>query len=162
MTHTEPEEHRVRTPHAPEVALGRARAAAEAWGATVSPSDGGLRIELPAQAGVRSGVLRGLLTVTRTGGGSLVTFRIDESRWAVHRPAVVILAFGAVGALATIVWPLWPPLLAFAPVAVVLAIAAWLLVVARLRSSGAEEYLRLVAEPEEPPEARGGESGAAG
>jgi len=90
-------------------------------------------------------VLLGPLTVEPAEGGSLLHFVEEESHQSVNRPAFFILLLGALGAGATILWPLYPPLLGFAPVGVVLALAAWLLVASRLRTSGPEDFLRLVA-----------------
>jgi hypothetical protein len=90
-------------------------------------------------------VLLGPLTVEPAGGGSVLNFAVEESHQSVNRPAFFILLLGALGAGATILWPLYPPLLSFAPVGVVLALAAWLLVASRLRTSGPEDFLRLVA-----------------
>jgi membrane protein implicated in regulation of membrane protease activity len=82
--------------------------------------------------------------VEPAGGGSVLNFSVEESHQSVNRPAFFILLLGALGAGATILWPLYPPLLGFAPVGVVLALAAWLLVASRLRTSGPEDFLRLV------------------
>ncbi|MGB5813778.1 MAG: hypothetical protein WBI27_01110 [Thermoanaerobaculia bacterium] len=95
--------------------------------------------------GLHRGVLLGPLTVEPAEGGSELHFVVEESHQSVNRPAFFILLLGALGAGATILWPLYPPLLSFAPVGVVLAVAAWLLVASRLRSSGPEDFLRLVA-----------------
>jgi hypothetical protein len=90
-------------------------------------------------------VLLGSLTVEPTDGGSVIHFVVEDSHQSVNRPAFLVLLLGALGAGAVILWPLYPPLLAFAPVGVVLALAAWLLVASRLRTSGPEDFLQLVA-----------------
>lgn len=77
--------------------------------------------------------------------GSVLHFAVEESQQAVNRPAFVVLLLGALGAGAATLWPLFPPLLAFAPVGLVLAVAAWLLVASRLRTSGPEDFFELVA-----------------
>ena len=87
----------------------------------------------------------GSLTVEPAAGGSVLRFTVEESHQSVNRPAFLILLLGAIGAGAVTLWPLYPPLLSFAPVGVVLALAAWLLVASRLRTSGPEDFLRLVA-----------------
>jgi membrane protein implicated in regulation of membrane protease activity len=87
----------------------------------------------------------GPLTVEPAGGGSVIEFAVEESHQTVNRPAFFVLFLGALGAGTTILWPLYPPLLAFAPVGVVLAVAAWLLVASRLRTSGPDDFLQLVA-----------------
>lgn len=87
----------------------------------------------------------GTLTVEPKGGGSVIHFVEEASHQTVNRPAFLILLLGALGAGTVIFWPLYPPLLTFAPVGVVLALAAWLLVASRLRTSGPEDFLELVA-----------------
>ncbi len=147
-------EHSVEIPHAPREVLAAAAHAADLWGASWERAIDGGRLELPVTAGVRRGVLTGRIKVEAAGAGSRVTFSVDESRYHLNLPAVVVLAFGALGGIGTTLWPFYPKLLAVAPFAVVLALAAWLLVVARLRSSGPEEFLALVSEmPEDLSEA---------
>ncbi len=144
-------EHSVEIPHAPGEVLAAAAHAADLWGAGWERAIDGGRLELPVTAGVRHGVLTGRIKVEAAGAGSRVTFSVDQSRYRLNLPAVVVLAFGALGGIGTTLWPFYPKLLAVAPLAVVLALAAWFLVVARLRSSGPEEFLELVAEmPEDP------------
>jgi hypothetical protein len=55
------------------------------------------------------------------------------------------LLFGGAGGLTVALWPFFPELMPLLPVAVVLALVAWLLVVARLRSSDPGDFLKLVA-----------------
>jgi hypothetical protein len=64
---------------------------------------------------------------------------------------VVVLIFGGAGGLIVALWPFFPGLMPLLPVAVVLALAAWLLVVARLRSSNPGDFLKVVAEIDNPP-----------
>jgi len=70
---------------------------------------------------------------------------LEESHLAVHAGSVVVLSIAVVPALGALAWPFWPPLLALAPLAAVLGLLAWWLVVARLRSSGPEEFFAALA-----------------
>ncbi len=148
-------EHSVEIPHEPREVLAAAARAADLWGAGWERAIDGGRLELPVTAGVRRGVVAGRVKVEPAGAGSRITFAVDESRYHLNRPAVAVLAFGALGGIGTTLWPFYPKLLSFAPLAVVLALAAWLLVVARLRTSGPEDFLALVAEMPEDPSAEG-------
>jgi hypothetical protein len=116
-------------------------ATAEPWGAEWLPRDGGGRLALPVVFGLRRGVLVGEVAIAPVGGGSKVTWRQVESHLEVHRSSVAVLSIAAVPLLGVLGWPLWPPLLAFAPLAAVLGLLAWWLVVSRLRSSGPEDFL---------------------
>lgn len=100
---------------------------------------------MPVVRGLHQGVLLGSLTVEPAGGVSVLRLVVEESHQSVNRPAFFILLLGALGAGTVVLWPLYPPLLSFAPVGVVLALAAWLLVASRLRTSGPEDFMKLVA-----------------
>ena len=133
-----------------------AERAAEMWGAEWSGEGSSARIRLPVTAGVRRGILTGRLWSEPATDGSQLILRIEDSVYRLNWPAVLILLFGAFGATCLTLWPLFPVLLQMAPIAVVLAIAAWFLVASRLRMSGADDFLELAAridpdwqEPEE-------------
>ena len=81
----------------------------------------------------------------------IVELTVEEGWQQVNRPAMVVLLFGGVGGLIVALWPFFPGLIPLLPVSVVLALVAWLLVVARLRTSDPGDFLRLVAEIEKPP-----------
>jgi hypothetical protein len=76
---------------------------------------------------------------------------VEESRLEVNRSAAVVLVFGGLGGLIVALWPFFPALMPLLPVAVVLPLVAWLLVVARLRSSYTEDFLKLVGEIDDTP-----------
>jgi len=129
----------------PAVAAEAVAEAAEAWGGSWEPGAGGGRLVIPVTAGLRRGVLVAGVEITRLGAsGARLELSVEERHDQLNRPAVVILLLGAAGALTATLWPLFPRLLSVAPLAVVLAISAWLLIVARLRNSGPEEFLELV------------------
>ena len=135
----------------PAAVLAGVADAAELWGALWRPTPGGGALELPVTAGVRRGVVRGRLEVEAAPAGSRLTLAVEESRYRVHAASVVVLLFGAAGGLAVLLWPYFPPLLRVAPLAAILALAAWFLVVARLRSGGPEEFLGVVRDMAENP-----------
>ena len=121
-------------------AIGRA---AEDWGArwTPDPDGRGGELVLPALAGLR----RGLLTARLTISGGAVEARTIEEHWRLNVAAVGVLVVSAAGACVTFLWPFFPRLLPALPVAALVAVSGWFLVVHRLRTSGVEEFLATVA-----------------
>ncbi len=146
-------EHRAKTRHPRDATLAALEEAAQMWGAAWQPDGWGGRLELPVTAGLRRGVVRGRVSVEAAANGSRILFRVEESRHTLNVAAVVVLLMGGFGGLAATLWPFFPPLLSLAPLSVVLALAAWLLVASRVRTSGPEDFLELVATlPDEVPE----------
>ncbi len=155
--------------HAAELAAGRDGAlaavarAADEWDAHWRPEgeDGG-RLVLPRVAGLHRGIVIGRLhlypgegTVEGTGEGAgggageaatRAVYEVDAVDDHVHASAVGVLAIAAVGALLTVVWPIFPSLLPLAPLGALLALGGWFLVVSRLQNAGPEEFLRRVGE----------------
>lgn len=136
--------------------------AAEDWGGEWTPgaagghlAEGGCgqlseraigRLALPVVYGLRRGVGVGRVEITPLSDRrSRATWVLEESHLAVHTGSVVVLSIAVVPALGALAWPFWPPLLALAPLAAVLGLLAWWLVVARLRSSGPEEFFAALA-----------------
>jgi hypothetical protein len=151
------DEHAIDAELTRDEALAALAAASEAWGAQWRRQGAGGYLELPVLAGLRRGVLRGRVSVEPAAAGSRILFRIDESDYRVHRTALGILLLGAAGGITATLWPFYPPLLGVAPLAVVLALGAWILVASRLRTSTAEDFLELVAAnpPAEPADRHG-------
>jgi hypothetical protein len=139
-------EHRLDLDFDRHEALERVAEAAEIWGAHWRQEGTGGRLELPVTAGVRRGVLGGRLWFESASSGTRAVLRIEESRYSLNLSAIGVLLLGAVGGFVIMLWPFFPQLLALAPLAGVLALVAWLLVASRLRTTGAEEFLELVAE----------------
>jgi hypothetical protein len=130
----------------PEAALAAAARAAREWGAELEPAGAGGRLRLPVVAGIRRGVVAGLLAVERgPAGGARLRFTPEESIYYVHTPSVAVLLISALGGLLALAWLLYPRLLPVAPFGAVLALGGWFLVVSRLRNSGPEEFLDAVA-----------------
>jgi hypothetical protein len=131
----------------PKAVLAAVTRAASDWGADWSPATDGGRLHLPVVAGLRRGLLTGRLEAR---GGTRITLHTETTLWRVHRSAAAILVLGALGALPVILWPLREDLLALAPAGLVLMFLAWFMVVSRLRSAGADEFLEAVRDRLEP------------
>lgn len=141
--------------HAYEVPLGRDEAlaalakTAEVWGADWRRDGTGGRLVLPVTAGLRHGRLDGSISTEPNGSAATrLLYRVEASDYHLHWRAVVILLFGAFGAISFTLWPYFPPLLAIAPIALVLAFAAWFLVASKLTTAGPEEFFGLVEDHE--------------
>lgn len=119
--------------------------AAELWGADWNRLGTGGRLELPVHAGVRHGTVSARLSTEPERDGTSVVVRVESSHYKLKTGAVSILTLGGLGALALTLWPLYPRLLAVAPLALVFSVLAWLVVASRLQNSGVEEFLELVA-----------------
>lgn len=144
-------QHRVEVEADPETALRSVAKAADLWGADWQPESSGGVLLLPVVRGLWRGVDRCRVTILPTNPGSVVELTVEESWQKVNRSAMVVLLFGGVGGLIVALWPFFPGLMPLLPVAVVLAVAAWLLVVARLRNSNPEDFLKLIAQSENSP-----------
>jgi hypothetical protein len=139
-----------------EAARRAVERAAQHWGAELAPVEAGatadLNLVLPVVAGLRRGIARARLSVLPAEGRCRLILRVDEVDLRVQRPAVVVLAIAAAGGVAAFLWPFVPGILPLVPLALVLAVAGWLLVVARLHSSGPEEFLAAVERQRGEPE----------
>ncbi len=129
-----------------EESLDAVERAAELWGADWHRHGTGGRLELPVHAGVRRGTITARLSTEpkAQGNGTALVVQVESSHYRLQTTAVSILAAGGLGALALTLWPLYPPILALAPVALILIVVAWLVIASRLQNSGVEEFLELV------------------
>lgn len=112
---------------------------AEKWGGEFDPKTG--RLELPVLAGLRHGRLVAEVEALPKKGGSKVRLRVLESHYQLDRGSTFSLALAAIAALATLVLPFFPRFWILLPPALVIAIAAWLFIVSRLRTSSVEDFL---------------------
>jgi hypothetical protein len=93
---------------------------------------------------------RGLLTLdlrltpTEPGHAHLEA-RVVAEHWKLNVAAVGVLVLSAAAACVTFLWPFFPHLLPALPVAALVALSGWFLVVNRLRTSGVEEFLAAIA-----------------
>ena len=144
--------HRLRTTADAPTALAAVADAAEAWGGSWELREGGGLLRLPVQAGLRHGELEvGVAATGLPAGGVELAFGVERAAWTVHRTAAGLLVMAALGALATLLWPFVPALGPLAPMGVVLAVAAWLVVLSRLRHHGLAELTEEVGERLEGP-----------
>lgn len=129
----------------PEEALAAVRQAAEDWGAELQPGGSGGTLRLPVVAGIRRGLVSGTVEIQSVAEGSRVAFRPESSTYYVQTAAVMVLLLAAAGGLLTVLWPFYPELIAVAPFGALVALGGWFLVIARLRTSGPDEFLAAVA-----------------
>jgi len=128
----------------PDQVLAAVREAADLWDAFWQAEDCGGQLALPVVQGLRRGVLSIRVRAESRPSGTSLELAVESSRYHLNRAAVVVLVLGALGGVTVALWPLFPALLPLAPAGAVLALVAWLLVVSRLRSRGAEDFLDLV------------------
>lgn len=141
----EPDEHEIDLHRPPEEALAAVGRAAEAWGADFQREEKGGQLRLPIVSGLRRGLLSGPLAVEEAPKGSRVVFRPADSLQYLQIAPVVILLLACAGAVLTVIWPFFPKLLPLAPFGALAALGGWFLVISRLRSSGPQEFLAMVA-----------------
>lgn len=105
-------------------------------------------LALPVLAGLRRGWVEGTVTLQAIGTNNhcRLSFEVTDSNYWLERFSVAMLCLGAAGALITVIGPLFPTLWQFIPVGILLALAAWLFIVARLKNSGPEEFFELLVE----------------
>lgn len=137
-------EHRIELSSSPAQSLENLARQADAWGAEwrrQGPAGGDL--ELPVLAGLRYGFVRGTVTAEeRARGGSQLTFHIEESHYRLQMPSVLFLLLGGFGGLLCLVGPFIAALRPMIPVGILLGVATYLFIIARLRNSGPEEFLQ--------------------
>lgn len=128
----------------PDAALAALRRAAEDWGAELRKEDGDLWLYLPVVHGLRRGLIAGPVHVEPAESGSRIVFRPEDSDVSVQAASVIVLLLAVGGAALASLWPFFPNLLPLAPFGAILALGGWFLVLTRLRTSGAEEFLGTV------------------
>ena len=138
-------EHQIELGEPPDLVIAAVLRAAEAWGAELERQGMGGRLHLPFVSGLRRGLVSGPLTVEPIPEGSRVVFRAEESSHYVQTSSVAFLLIAAAGGLMTVIWPFFPQMLPIAPFGAILALGGWFLVVTRLRASGPDEFLDVVA-----------------
>ncbi len=116
----------------------------------IEPSDDGGRLAIPALAGLRTGEITGQLSVepARASGmpsGVRLRFTVEEENYHLQPVPVMILCCAAFGCLIVLFWPFFPALASLVPFSIVLGVAAWFLVLAKLSNSGPTEFLDEIA-----------------
>lgn len=136
----------------PGEAAAAAARAADRWGAELEPrGPGRYGLRLAVAAGLRRGWMAGELSIGLAGEPAgperaRVAFVPESADYHLQTAPVGLLVLGALGAVATVLFPFFPSLLPLAPIGIVLVLAAWFLVLSRLHSSGPEEFLASVVE----------------
>ncbi|MDX1385246.1 MAG: hypothetical protein R3190_16455 [Thermoanaerobaculia bacterium] len=130
----------------PEEVLRAVGEAVDLWGGEWRRLGTGGRITLPITAGVRHGFLAGELSTRARSDKVEVTIQPETTFYRLHWPSIVVLALGAAGGLFIVVVPFFPSLFPLVPAGMLLSVAAWFLVVSRLHTRGAPEFLELVAD----------------
>lgn len=156
-------ESAVEVPGSAGAAAAAVARAADLWGAEVEPrGEGRFHLRFAITAGLRRGWMTGEIRIEPAGpGGTRVVFSPEAAEYRLQTAAVGLLTLGALGAVATVLFPFFPALLPLAPIGIVLGLASWFLVLSRLHTSGPEEFLASVAEiAAAPRQPEGGESAA--
>jgi hypothetical protein len=140
-------EHRVELAETlPSEALEVLEQASQIWGGEWQRQGNGGTLTLPVSAGLRHGHVKGEVSAERSGRGSALAFRIERIQYRLHVPAIVILVVGAAGGLLVVFAGFHPPLFELVPAGTILSLAAWFLVVSKLRTRGSAEFFALVTE----------------
>lgn len=139
-------QHRVEIEADVPLALEAVADAAEMWGGDWERQGEGGRLTIPVSAGVRHGHVSGQISTRPQGRVSEVVLHVESVHYQLHWPSLAVLLFGAVGGLLIVVAPFFPPLFPLVPAGVILSLAAWFLVVARMKSRGSPEFLAFVGE----------------
>ncbi len=127
------------------------RQKAETWGGGWQGEGLGGRLVIPVLAGLRRGFVGYAVSADEGSKGTHLEFVEEESDLQVHRPTLIVLLIAAAAALTCLVVPFVPKLLPLLPPSVVLCLATWLFIVARLRNSGLDEFMTdLKDEADEP------------
>lgn len=144
MSETAATEHRRELEAGVEETWAAIGAAAEQWGAELEREEGTATLSLPVAAGLRHGLASARIEVDGTRARSTLTLSLVEAHYRLHKTGFAMLSLSGAGALITVICPFFPALLPFLPVGILLAVSGWLLVVARLRMSGLDDFVTSV------------------
>ena len=139
-------EHRVELDATPAEALAAVEQASEIWGGEWQRDGSGGMLTLPVSAGLRHGHVHGRVTTEPRGARSALAFHIERIYYQLHVPAIVILLVGLFGGLLVVFAGFHPPLFELVPAGSFMSLAAWFLVVSKLKTRGSAEFLKLVEE----------------
>jgi hypothetical protein len=145
----------LRTGSDPEAALAALAEATAEWDGEWEREGTGGRLALPVQGGLRHGVVQVQASAHAVAGGSELVLRTERADWHLRRSATLLLLVALLGAIAATLWPFVPALQSLPPLGLVLAVAAWLAVLTRLRHRSVREFLDDVETKLEPSEGAG-------
>ena len=137
-------EHRLELEVTSAEALEALEQASEIWGGEWHREGNGGTLTLPVSAGLRHGHVHGQVTTESRGARSAIAFRIERIYYHLHVPAIVILLVGLFGGLLVVFAGFHPPLFELVPAGTFMSLAAWFLVVSKLKTRGSAEFLALV------------------
>jgi len=137
-------EHRLELEVTSAEALEALEQASEIWGGEWRREGTGGTLTLPVSAGLRHGHVHGQVTTENRGARSAIAFRIERIYYRLHVPAIVILLVGLFGGLLVVFAGFHPPLFELVPAGTFMSLAAWFLVVSKLKTRGSAEFLALV------------------
>jgi hypothetical protein len=138
-------EHSINLSGHPDAALAALRRAADDWGAELRREGAEQWLHLPVVHGLKRGRVSGPVRVDTLPEGTRVVFSPAESDLYTQPSSVLVLLMAIAGALVTLLWPFFPRLLPVSPFGAILALGGWFLVLSRLRTSGPDEFLVMVA-----------------
>jgi hypothetical protein len=139
-------EHSIDLSVRPDAVLAALRRAADDWGAELRREGGEQWLHLPVVHGLRRGRVSGPVRVDPLPEeGARIVFSPVESDLYTQTSSVLVLLMAIAGALLTLLWPFFPRLLPVSPFGAILALGGWFLVLSRLRTSGPDEFLVMVA-----------------
>ncbi len=110
------------------------------WGAQWQRHGTGGRLELPVVAGLRRGQIVGSVSSSCQDGGVRLECAIEHQQYRLQGRELVVLLFGALGGLFIVLAPFLPDLFELIPIAGILLLLAWFLVVARVRHQGLADF----------------------
>jgi hypothetical protein len=139
-------EHRLELEVTSAEALEALEQASEIWGGEWRREGNGGTLTLPVSAGLRHGHVHGQVTTESRGARSAIAFRIERIYYRLHVPAIVILLVGLFGGLLVVFAGFHPPLFELVPAGTFMSLAAWFLVLSKLKTRGSAEFLALVEE----------------
>ena len=131
----------LRSRREPDAALDALGEATAEWGGEWERQGTGGRLALPVHGGLRQGVLQVQASAHAVEGGSELVLRVEQADWELRRSAALLLLVALLGAVAATLWPFVPALQPFPPLGLVVAVAAWLAVLTRLRHRSLRELL---------------------
>lgn len=131
-----------------ESALPLVAEQAELWGADWQALDAASgQLGLPVTAGLRRGWIEGIVRCEPIGKNQCrLVFEPETEDYRVDRGSVMILIAAAFGCLITLVAVFFPRLFPLVPIGILLAFGGYLVVIARLRNSGPEEFLETIVD----------------
>ncbi len=123
-----------------ELTLDAVEEAARLWGGEWQRNGTGGRVELPVAAGIRRGTLVAEIETSKAQAATRLVGTISAENYRHQGRELVVLLMGALGGVFLMVAPFVPHLFDLIPLAGLLLLLAWFLVVSRLRNRSLVEF----------------------